>query len=134
MPKLGTFEGHDVVAATVKITKAGDGLSSALKLDPVQLGIGDEVHVVLRGVVRDVIFTPTKDDPDDRTRVHVVVTDDVALVAAESVSGLLETNRERLRRLKDELAGAEVLPFPPGLLDEDDVPDVIRDNLGSEDG
>ena len=39
---LPEFEGRAVVRSAVKITRAGDGLSEALKLEPTALHHGDE--------------------------------------------------------------------------------------------
>ncbi len=45
---LTSFDGRDVIKTTIAITKAGDGLSDALKVDPQEFSLGDEVVVVLK--------------------------------------------------------------------------------------
>src|SRR5258706_9685039 len=104
-PVLEQFEGNDVSRSSVKITKAGDGLSDALKLEPIVLHRGDEVYFVLRGKVRYVAFPPEKKDSVAVMRQHVIDTEDIAIVDEASVAKLLEANRDRVQRGLDSLAG-----------------------------
>lgn len=113
---LPAYEGIDVDKATVKITNAGDGLSDALKFEPVALHHGDEVFFVLKGKVVKVTHEPEgkvelDDDIDELVRVHVVKTFEIAMVDEFDVSELLAKNRERIKKRKDEEAGVMNL-FP----------------------
>lgn len=51
--KLGTYKGHEIVGAAMKLTNAGDGLSKAMSLSPVDLDFGQRVHVVIEAVVTE---------------------------------------------------------------------------------
>lgn len=57
-PTLGMFEGRDVTHAEMKLTNVGDGLSKAMKLDPVVLHHGDRVLVLVEAEVVDVSHKP----------------------------------------------------------------------------
>jgi hypothetical protein len=70
---LKPYEDRDVVASTIKIVRAGDGLSEALTVDPVEYHVGDEVHVVLRTECTKVTYEPVK-DTDVLRRVHTLST------------------------------------------------------------
>jgi hypothetical protein len=124
MAKLKKFEGREVVYSAMKITKAGDGLSEALQLAPVELHHGDEVSVVLRGVVRSVNYVPLKpgdDDCDLLVRSHTVVTEEITIVELDDVQGALNQAAEKLAALRDEAAGREPLPgMKPGENDSED--------------
>jgi hypothetical protein len=111
---LPNFEGRAVVRSAVKITRAGDGLSEALKLEPTALHHGDEVFFVLRGEVSQVNHRPTSREEDSLVRVHTVEAQEIAMVGQGQVDELLAAERDRVKRLKDEEAGREPLP-----LDED---------------
>jgi hypothetical protein len=92
---LPDFEGHEVRRSALRITKAGDGLSDALKL---------EVFFVLKGVVTQVNHKPDgkveDGEVDELVRLHTVDATEVALVDALEVSDLLVRNRERVDELK----------------------------------
>lgn len=103
---LGKFERRPVRKSSIKITKAGDGLSEALKFDPVALHVDDEVFFVLKGVVSKVQFGKIEKDDDDLARVHTVDTIEITAVDAADVKSLLDEAAKRLheRRLAESLA------------------------------
>lgn len=103
---LGKFEGKDVLSTTVKIAKAGDGLSKALAIDPQPLHSGDVVYVVLKGVVGGITFEPIK-DTNGFARKQTVNAETVTLVDADLVSAVLERQEARF----EEAAGVQRLPF-----------------------
>lgn len=113
------FEGDEVVASSVKITKAGDGLSDALEIDPLVFHRGEEVFFVLRGKVRHVAFPPKKKGDSRVVRQHIIDCEDVAIVPEEAVAQLLVDERDRVKRALDSLAeqlrtdDPEVHPFSP---------------------
>jgi len=76
---LPTFEDHDVQQAQVRITRAGDGLSEALKIAPRALELGDEVFYILRGVCRQINHRQ-KDDDEPLIRVHTVEAEQITEV------------------------------------------------------
>ena len=115
---LPEFEGRAVVRSAVKITRAGDGLSEALKLEPTALHHGDEVFFVLRGAVTQVNHRPNSREEDDLlVRVHTVEAQEIAMVGHVEVDSLLAAERDRVKKLKDEEAGREPLPLEEPLGD-----------------
>lgn len=109
--RLPAFEGMPVVRSAVRITRAGDGLSEALRLDPRALHRGDEVFFVLKGEVDQVNFRPVSREEDDvLSRVHTVRASEIALVSREDVEHLLQSERLRLKHLEDEAALRAPLP------------------------
>jgi hypothetical protein len=105
MPAIDKFEGDRIARSTVKITKAGDGLSDALKIEPVVFHRGDIVYFVLKGKVRYAAFPPEKKDSDDVVRQHVIDTEDIAIVSEAEVAAMLQANRERVQTALDSMAG-----------------------------
>lgn len=103
------FEGARVTGARIVITKAGDGLSDSLKVDPVTLHKGEIVTFVLRGRVRKLGFPPAhvdKGEPsDDVVREHTIDTLDIAIVPEAAVAKMLEDERDRVQRGLDSMAG-----------------------------
>lgn len=115
MGRLPEFEGCEVDRSSIKVTKAGDGLSEPLELDPQALAHGEDVYLVIRGRVTQVIHRPTRsDEPEVLTRVHVVEARDIALVAPDEVEGLLEREHARIDRLKAAKEGLTPLPGMDG--------------------
>lgn len=113
---LPAFEGVPVVRSTVRITRAGDGLSEALKLDPVALHHADEVLFVLRGVVSQVNHKPDGSESDVLVRVHTVEAVEIAMVGdgtTDALEEILREDRERVEKAKREAEG--VLTFDDGL-------------------
>jgi len=102
---LGEYMDRDVSATSVKITKAGDGLSKQLKVDPIVLVPGERYTVLLEGVagshthkliekadtwelVQELVAqTVTFVDGDDFQRIIRVAADRVA-AAAEARKGV----------------------------------------------
>ena len=109
--RLPSFEGLPVVRSAVRITRAGDGLSEALKLDPRALHRGEEVFFVLKGTVDQVNFRPVSQEEDGLLiRVHTVRASEIALVDPGQVEHFLASERLRIKRLQDEAASREPLP------------------------
>lgn len=106
---LGDFEGDPIARSTVKITKAGDGLSDALKVDPIAYHRGETVYFVLRGKVRYAGFPPLNKDGAEVVRQHIIDTVDIAIVAETDVAALLEANAKRVQVGLDSMAGQQTL-------------------------
>ncbi len=140
---LDDFEGSPVGQVAIKITKAGDGLSDALKVRPVALHRHDEVFFVLRGVVGPITFKDVSPLSDDVCRVHTIVTLDIVEVDKDQVDELLKHAKDTIRRkmeeasgvvpLFDESAGDEVVPFED-LTDEQQALWVGHSSGGHADG
>jgi hypothetical protein len=107
--KLPMFEGSDVTDAALKITKAGDGLSAALDLEPEALHHGERVYYVLEGIVSQVNHVPTKPGSAKLRRVHTVVAQRIAPIAQHQADPILNMEQERVARLRQEQEGALTL-------------------------
>lgn len=119
--KLPMFEGSDVTEATLRITKAGDGLSAALDLEPEALHHGERVYYVLEGLVAQVNHVPVKAGSQKLKRVHTVVAQRVAPLAQHQADPILNMEQERIARLRQEQEGAVTLEnndLEPGSVDE----------------
>jgi hypothetical protein len=99
VPELSTFEGRDVLQSTIKVTKAGDGLSAALGVDPNEYHIGDKVYVVLETTVGRVGYEEIKDTGCFR-RVHTLDTEAGTIVAGELVADVLAEQRRKIAEAK----------------------------------
>jgi hypothetical protein len=104
---LAPFEDQEVVRSTIAVTNAGDGLSDAMKVNPVELHLGEKVYVVLEATVTKVRFDPAdREEPDGEViRVHVLKAGTAALVDRKVVGKLLDAQAEKVRRMRDEEAG-----------------------------
>jgi hypothetical protein len=118
-----------LVRSAVKITRAGDGLSEALKLEPTALHHSDEVYFVLRGEVTQVNHRPSSREEDNLVRVHTVEAQEIAMVDGSAVEKLLADERLRVKKLKDEEAGREPLPLAE---DSQGGPDPAAAALGEK--
>jgi hypothetical protein len=119
--QLAPFGGHPVVKSAVQITRAGDGLSEALELDPEELDQFDTVFFVLKGIVDKVTFGPTKPGSEDLVRKHVIVTTEIIRVEEGAVSKMLRAAADTLKKAKEEAAGIQRLGFAPTSDEEADL-------------
>lgn len=117
------FEGVEVISSSMKITKAGDGLSEALHLAPIAYHHGDEVFVVLKGTIRQVNHRPFDKDDQRLVRQHTLETDAITIVAEDDVQAALNAAAELLADLRDQAAGREPLPGLKGAGKNDDDED-----------
>lgn len=113
MPELGTFEGRDVLQSKIIVRKAGDGLSSAVSVDPRALHQGDRVYVVLECEVGPIKFDLIK-DTDALARVHDLIAQGATFADAEDVKGLVDAQKDRILRAKEQEQGVERLDFAGG--------------------
>lgn len=101
---LPTFEDEQVLQAQVRIVKAGDGLSEALKIAPKTLHLGDEVFYVLRGVVRQVNHRQ-KDYDEPLVRVHTVEAEAITEVDPKVANKMLAAAADQLEKARAEAQG-----------------------------
>lgn len=92
MTALAEFEGHDVAQTTIRVTKAGDGLSAALSVAPVEFDLEDEVYIVLRTSCVRVSHEPIKDTGVLR-RVHTLAAIEGTIVKQSLVDKVLQEQR-----------------------------------------
>lgn len=108
MPKadqLPLFERQHVDEARVRITRAGDGLSEALRVAPKALQLGDEVFYVLRGVVGQVNhkrIIRASDEEERLVRLHTVEATAITEVEPDLAEKLLNEAAEELARRQAE--------------------------------
>jgi len=93
---LKRFEGGNVIAAEMKLTKTGDGLSQHLAMEPQELHVGDDVYMVIRGTVAQVGFKQAKDAPSHYVRVHTTEAVESTLVDRDAVLAILEAHRAKV--------------------------------------
>jgi hypothetical protein len=105
--QLPLFEENAVANATVKITKAGDGLSAALKVAPEALFLGADQYYVLHGRVTQVAH---KDVDGVVTRIHVVETQGITSIDPDVAKKAITAAAEETERLRAEQAGQQALP------------------------
>lgn len=119
---LETFEGRDVLQSTIRITRAGDGLSDALAVEPTEFHLGDTVTVVLECTVTKVHYEELSDTGTLR-RVHTLSAGTSTIVAPEFVREVLTAQREAI----DKARGVQRLPLdePPA----DDADDEAEGNV-----
>jgi hypothetical protein len=110
---LKRFEGKDVMAATIAVTGAGDGLSEAMDVGPTEYHQGDTVYTVMEHVVSKVTYEDMPKMDGALRRKHTFKTQHATVVDGQSVAAAL-TEHKRLvaiKREKDEEAkGVHVLP------------------------
>lgn len=108
MAKLSPFDGREVLGAGVTIRNAGDGLSQAMGVDPVELHHSEEVTIAVRCVVDKVRFDPVKDTEGLR-RIHVLKAGDASIIDDALVAEALDAQRVKI----EEARGVKRLPFDP---------------------
>lgn len=107
---LGTLDGMPVRSTGVAITNAGDGLSQAMKTDPMLLHSTDKVYVVLECEVGKITFEPIKDG-DGYKRVHTLRAGTATLIDADSVGSAIDAQREKNLRAIEAERGVQRLPI-----------------------
>jgi hypothetical protein len=101
MPQLPKFEGREVAGAKIKITRAGDGLSEAMAIEPQVLKQHAKVFVVLECAVGRIAFDPVK-DTNGVIRVQTLIAGTATIVDEDLVKEAIEE-----QRLKNEEARGE---------------------------
>lgn len=101
---LKDYEGTPVVRTKIAITNAGDGLSSAMAVAPVQYPPGSKVFVVLECEVAKHTHTPIEDtgtmELTQTFKAGVATVVDKGLVQE-----LIEQQRDAIQKAKDEASG-----------------------------
>jgi len=105
-PKLPPFESNDVASARVRITKAGDGLSEALKVEPRAIQLGERVFYVLAG---ECVQVNHVEKDDNLTRVHTIAADRITEVEQNIAEKILQAAAEETERKKAQIEGQLML-------------------------
>lgn len=123
---LGELDGRDVLATTIKLVGAGDGLSAPLKIDPQVMHIGEKVYIVAECEVQGLGIKPIK-DTDCVTRIHELRVNTTAIVEEDDVRTLLDAQREKQKLARESAEGIQRLNFDKENMRGDHV-------LGEHDG
>jgi hypothetical protein len=106
---LGSYEGFDVVGATVSVRNAGDGLSQALAVEPVRLDLHSTVHLVLECEVVKHVYEGPRDkdhvDQDELVLVNVLRAGRATLIDRDAVKSALDEQSDRIRKAKEAAEG-----------------------------
>lgn len=93
--QLTRFDGKEVVGTAIKVTRAGDGLSAALTVEPAEFHHGDIVNIVLRCEVSKVEFVPVKDTAL-LSRVHTLTAGLATIVDDDLVNEVLDQQKRKI--------------------------------------
>lgn len=98
------IDGHPVTEYRVKLTKAGDGLSESLQIDDHRLSAGDEVTLILRGIVGGPGHHPrTAGNFDgDYVRVDNIVTQSATIVENALVDDIMAEHEAAVAELREQ--------------------------------
>lgn len=101
--KLGTYKGREIVGAAMALRNAGDGLSEAMQLEPVDLEIGQRVHIVIEAVVDQHKLVPAiKGDLHGPLQVVAGLKAEAAkIVENPTVAKLLDKHKAALNKAKE---------------------------------
>jgi len=121
VPTLSRFEGRDVLAATIRVTNAGDGLSAALSVAPQEFTLHEKVYVVLETEVSRVSYEDMKDGGASQ-RVHVLKTSTASIADGQVVAALLDETRRLLALKREADAAAKGVMTLPGTGVRDEEP------------
>lgn len=97
---LVSFEGHDVIKASIEIPNAAGGLRSAMAIEPRQFAHQEKVFVVLECDVTKVRFDPIK-ETDCLARVHVLSAENATFVSGDLVHQQLAAQAERVEAARN---------------------------------
>ena len=109
--KLEPYKGHDVLRTGIKITNAGDGLSSAMAIAPQELELGAEVYVILKCEVVSHEYDPIK-DTDALELTQVLKAGDSTLADKDLVADLVAQQAAKILEAKERAAGLLRIEFP----------------------
>lgn len=120
--KLTPYRGRDVVRTSIAITNAGDGLSNAMKIDPVEYDPEGRVYVVLECTVSKHQHVPI---PDTGTMelIQTFKAGTATIVDADLVKEHIAQQEARIQAAKDAATGQANLEGAHGYLGEGVAPD-----------
>ncbi len=101
------FEGKEVVATSVVIAGAGDGLSAALQIDPDEIHQGDVRYYLLKTHCEKVQFVPAGGSEKLLDRKHTMKTDEITTVPESMAEPTIAEARERIEEAQAEAAREE---------------------------
>lgn len=122
--KLESYKGHDVLRTTIAIRNAGDGLSQAMGIDPVELELGSTHYVILKVEVAGHDYVPIK-DTDALELKQVLKATDATLASGADVKALVDAQAERILKAREAAAGITRLEFTDGPEDGDEEDEAV---------
>lgn len=111
---LTAFDGKDVLRTTIAVTNAGDGLSDAMAIDPIEMHLGDTVFLVIEAEVAKIRFDPIK-DTNALSRVHVLRAGTGTIMDSDVVKKAIADQAEKIRLANEAAQGIQGLPFDEDL-------------------
>jgi hypothetical protein len=117
MVELGRYEGKRIVGTGVIVKNAGDGLSKAMAVDPVRIGLRERGYLVIEWECVKHQHEPVKDAPTTIIRTHVLRAETATFIDDDMVVEAIEKQKIRL----EEAEGIRRLEFGDGTgeVDED---------------
>jgi len=108
---LGDLDGEDFTHTTIKLVNAGDGLSDALRVEPVWLRNGDEGYCIIKFHVASITGKPWvgKAGATGLERIVTLSAQAAALADEDLVGPVIAEMQTRLRELRDAEAGQGTL-------------------------
>lgn len=96
---LPDFEGVEVGAVAIKVTKAGDGLSEALEMEPIAHKSGETVCMVVKGKIAGIAHVSVK-GAETLKRVETLAVDEAAVIDEGLLADVLDDQRHRIEAHK----------------------------------
>jgi len=114
MSDLPDFEGEPVSRSLVRVTKAGDGLSEALKLSPEPIHLNEKVYLLLETSCAQVNHKRKVHHLDDEVeitwdRVQTLEAEGAARLSDKEAQPYLARAAKAAQKRRDELAGQEAM-------------------------
>lgn len=109
MADLSPYRGRDVLKTSLSVRKAGDGLSKAMDVDPVELEPGSTVVVALECEVTQHVHKKL-DDIEGFELVQVLRAGTATLIDNKAVDAAIRDMADRVQRAEDAKKGATRLP------------------------
>lgn len=94
--KISDYEGHAVASTSVSIRNTGDGLSKAMRVDPIKLELGTTVYVVLECEVEKHRYEPA-DFADDLILVNMLKAGRATMIDNAAVRKALDVQEKKIR-------------------------------------
>jgi hypothetical protein len=103
-----------VIATTIAVTKAGDGLSTALSVEPTEFRQHETVYVVLETTVSKVTYKDAPKNEDASVREHVLATQHAAIVDGQAVAALMAETKRKVAEMQEREREAKGIITLPG--------------------
>lgn len=119
--KLSTFDGKQVIKTSIAVTNAGDGLSAALAIEPMEMHHGEKGYLLLEYEVVKVTLRPiSKDTPDLLDREHTLKAGTATIVGADLAESHIRDQAERIESARRRSKGEFNLDDEAMIVDHDD--------------